>query len=123
MLTTFQLKKADGTTNVTYNLQGSSQSSAQYIDPTSTLSAPRTLKVSHSLKSTGSKGSDRHTILAQSVVLDANNAPHTMSGSLTWTVPRAAQATDILAKDVIAAIRGYLSMPGIEDALIDGCIP
>lgn len=123
MLTTFQLKKADGTTNVAYSLQGSSQSSAQYIDPTSSLSAPRTLKVSHSLKSTGSKGSDRHTILVQSVVLDANNAPHTMSASLTWTIPRAAQATDVLSKDVVAALRGYLTLPGVEDALIDGIIP
>lgn len=123
MLQTFTIKKADGTTDVVYNLQSAASDAASYIDATSTLSAPRTMKISHQIKPIGSSGSDRHTILAQSVVLDANNVPHIMSASLTWTVPRAAVATDTLAKDVLAAAVNYLNLVGVRDALIDGILP
>lgn len=123
MLQTFTIKKADGTTDVVYNLQSAASDAASYIDATSTLSAPRTMKISHQIKPIGSSGSDRHTILAQSVVLDANNVPHIMSASLTWTIPRAAVATDTLAKDVLAAAANYLNLVGVRDALIDGILP
>lgn len=123
MLNTFIVKKADGTTDVTYSLQGASADSASYIDATSTLSAPRTVKVSHQIKPTGSTGSDRHTVLAQAVVQDANNVSHVMSASLTWTVPRAAQATEALNKDCLAALVNYLNLSGVKDALIDGILP
>lgn len=123
MLNTFTIKKADGTTDVVYSLQSAASDSASYIDTTSSLSAPRTVKVSHTIKPIGSSGSDRHTVLAQSVVLDANNTSHIMSASLTWTVPRAAVATDTLSKDVLAAMVNYLNLSGVRDALIDGIIP
>lgn len=123
MLSTFTVKKADGTTDVTYSLQSAASDSASYIDASSSLSAPRMVKVSHNLKPIGSTGSDRHTVLAQAVVLDSNNAPQVMSASLTWTVPRSASATDILSKDVLAALVNYLNLVGVRDALIDGIIP
>lgn len=123
MLTTFTVKKADGTTDVVYTLQGTAGDSASYIDASSSLAAPRQVKVSHSIKPVGSAGSDRHTVLAQSVVQDANNASHVISASLTWTVPRAAQATDTLAKDCLVAALNYLALTGVKDALIDGIIP
>lgn len=123
MLTSFTVKKADGTTDVAYQLQSAAADSASYIDTTSSLSAPRVFKVSHSIKPVGSAGSDRHTVLAQSVVLDANNVAQIMSASLTWTVPRSACATDALSKDVLAALVNYLNLSGVKDALIDGIIP
>ena len=123
MLATFTVKKADGTTDVTYSLQGNSSDGASYIDATSSLSAPRMVKVSHSLKPIGSTGSDRHTVLAQAVVLDANNLPQTMSASLTWTIPRSSVVSDTLSKDVLAALVNYLAISGVKDALIDGIIP
>lgn len=123
MLNTFTIKKADGTTDVTYSLQGASADSAAYIDATSTLSAPRILKISHQIKPTGSTGSDRHTVLAQAVVQDTMNVSHVMSASLTWTVPRASQATETLNKDCLAALLGYLGLTGVKDALIDGILP
>lgn len=123
MLTTFTVKKADGTSDVTYQLQSAAADSASYIDPTSSLAAPRVVKISHSIKPVGSAGSDRHTVLAQSVVLDANNVAQIMSASLTWTVPRSAGATDTLSKDVLAALVNYLALSGVKDALIDGIIP
>lgn len=123
MLTTFTVKKADGTTDVAYQLQSAAADSASYIDTTSTLAAPRVIKISHSIKPIGSAGSDRHTVLAQSVVLDANNVAQIMSASLTWTVPRSASATDALSKDVLAALVNYLNLSGVRDALVDGIIP
>lgn len=123
MFNTFTVKKADGTTDVIYSLQGTASDSAQYIDTTSSLASPRTVKVSHNIKPIGSSGSDRHVIVAQSVVLDANNVAHVMSASLTWTIPRASIAADILSKDVLAALTNYLALAGVKDAIIDGIIP
>lgn len=123
MLQTFTVKKADGTTDVVYSLQNNNGDSVSYIDTTSQLSAPRLVKVSHQIKPIGSSGSDRHSVVAQSVVLDANQQPHIMSASLTWTIPRASVATDTLSKDVLAAMVNYLNLSGVRDALIDGIIP
>lgn len=123
MLSTFTIKKADGTTDVVYNLQSAASSEASYIDASASLTAPRLVKISHSLKPLGSSGSDRHTVLAQSVVMDANNSPQIMSASLTWTVPRNTVVTDTLAKDVLMAAVNYLSLSGVKDALLDGILP
>lgn len=123
MLSTFTVKKADGATDAVYNLQSAAASEASYIDATASLASPRLIKVSHSLKPIGSAGSDRHTVLAQSVVSDSLGNPHVMSASLTWTVPRNAAATDTLAKDCLVATLNYLSLTGVKDALIDGILP
>lgn len=123
MLNTFTVKKNDGTTDVVYSLQGTASDSAQYIDASSSLASPRTVKVSHSIKPVGSAGSDRHTVTAQSVVLDTNNVAHIMSASLTWTIPRASTATDTLSKDCLVALTNYLNLSGVKDALVDGIIP
>lgn len=123
MLNSFVVKKNDGTTDVTYSLQGTSADSVSYIDASSNLAAPRLVKVSHKVQPIGTVGSDRHTILAQSVVLDANNVAHVISCSTTWTIPRAAVATDTLAKDCLKASVNYLALSGVLDSLIDGMIP
>lgn len=120
MQQTFTVKKSDGTTNVVYTLRSASGNAAEYVDATSSPSAPRLAKVSHSLKPIGSRGSDRHTILLQNVILDSDNVPHIVSASVTITVPRAAVVTDVIVKDVIAATTGYLALPGVVDATIDG---
>lgn len=123
MFSTFTVKKADGTTDVVYSLQGTASDSASYIDKTSSLAAPRTVKISHSIKPIGSTGSDRHTVLVQSVIQDANGVSHVISDSRTITVPRSAVATDTLIKDCIAATTGYFALSGVIDSLIDGIIP
>lgn len=123
MLNTFTVKKADGTTDVVYSLQSSSADAVSYIDASSSLAAPRLVKITHQTKPIGTQGSDRHTVLAQSVVLDANQLPHIMSASLTWTIPRASVATDTLSKDVLVALTNYLNLSGVKDALIDGIFP
>lgn len=124
MLSTFTIKKADGTSDAVYNLQSAATNEASYIDVSASLTAPRLLKISHSLKPIGSTGSDRHSILAQSVVSDPKTgAPNVISASLTWTVPRNAAATDTLAKDCLVAALNYLSINGVQDSLIDGILP
>lgn len=120
MQQTFTVKKSDGTTNVVYSLRSANGNSAEYVDATSSPSAPRLAKISHALKPIGSRGSDRHSILFQTVVLDAEGLPHIVSTSVTITVPRAAVVTDTIVKDVIAATTGYLALAGVVDATIDG---
>lgn len=119
MQQSFVVKKADGTTNVTYSLR-SSGATVDYIDASSSPAAPRQARISHAMKPIGSRGSDRHTVLFQSVVLDADNTPHIISDSRTLTVPRAAVVTDTLVKDVIAAQTGYWALPGMIEATLDG---
>lgn len=123
MLTTFTVKKNDGTTDVVYSLQGNSTTDASYIDATSSLSAPRKVTVSHQLKAIGQQGSDRHQVLVQSVVLDANGVAQVISANLVLTVPRSAVATDTLVLDALAACVNYLALNGVKTALIDGIIP
>lgn len=123
MLQSFVVKKSDGTTDVTFQVAQTTGREAQYMDPASSLSAPRIIKVSHTLKPTGQKGSDRHHVLSQLVVLDANNVPYTISAAITWTIPRSTVVTDILAKDVLSAATNYLALANVKDALIDGIIP
>lgn len=119
MQQSFVVKKADGTTNVTYSLR-SSGATVDYIDASSSPAAPRQARISHAMKPIGSRGSDRHTVLFQSVVLDADNTPYIISDSRTLTVPRAAVVTDTLVKDVIAAQTGYWALPGMIEATLDG---
>lgn len=123
MLQSFVVKKSDGSTDVTYSIAQTTGREAQYMDASSSLSAPRIIKVGHTLKPTGSKGSDRHHVLAQCVVMDANNVPYTISATITWTIPRASVVTDTLAKDVLSAAVNYQALSGVRDALIDGIIP
>lgn len=119
MQPSFIVKKSDGTTNVTYQLR-SSGATTDYVDATSSPSAPRLARISHSMKPIGSRGSDRHTTLFQSVVLDADGTPQIISDSRTVTVPRSAAVNDTLVKDVIAAQTGYWALAGMIDATIDG---
>jgi hypothetical protein len=119
MQPSFIVKKSDGTTDVTYKLR-SSGNTTDYVDTSSSPAALRQAWISHSMKPIGSRGSDRHTVLFQSVVLDADGNPQIVSDSRTITVPRSAAVTDVIVKDVIAAQNGYWALSGMVDATLDG---
>lgn len=119
MQPSFIVKKSDGTTNVTYSLR-SSGAVTEYIDTTSSPAAPRLARISHSMKPIGSRGSDRHTTLFQSVVLDDAGMPQIVSDTRTITVPRSAAVTDVIVKDCIAASTGYWALAGMVEATLDG---
>lgn len=123
MLQNFTVKKNDGTTDVVYYLQSNQGASATYMDTTSGLVNPRIVKITNVNKPAGQIGSDRHTVLAQSVVLDSSNLPHTVSASLTWTIPRTSAVSETVMKDCLAACLNYLALSGVKDALIDGILP
>lgn len=122
MLQSFTVKKSDGTTDVVMSLQTTLANEASYVDKSLNLSAPRIMRVSHNLKAVGGKGSDRHNVLSQLIVVDANGIPFTISAGLTWTIPRSAAVTDTLAKDVLAGLLNYLALPGVKDDMLDGVI-
>jgi hypothetical protein len=81
------------------------------------------VKITNVNKPAGQSGSDRHSVLAQAVILDSANLAHTISASFTWTIPRSSVVTDTLCKDVLAALVNYLALSGHKEALIDGIIP
>lgn len=117
------LKKSDGTTDVIFQLRSAMGATAEWMDPSTSAAAPRLLKVSNAMKAVGGKGSDRHTVLNQLVLLDSLNIPQIISVSTTITVPRSPVVTAALIKDEVAFNRNYLSMAGVIDAIIDGIIP
>lgn len=120
MQQSLSLKKNDGTTTVVFSLRSSNGTAAEYMDPASSSASPTLLRVSHALKPVGSKGSDRHTILNQAVVLDSLGQPHVCSVSTTITVPRNPVITEQIIKDQLAYNRNYLALAGCIDAIIDG---
>lgn len=120
MQQSFSVKKSNGTDSTIFALRSAGGTTVEYVDTSSSPAAPRQMKISHAMKPIGSRGSDRHTVLVQNVVLDSENTPHIISTSVTITVPRAAVVTDTLVKDVIVAATGYLALPGVSDALLDG---
>lgn len=117
------LKNSDGTTVVGYSLRSSMGTTAEYMDPTTSPAEPRVLKVSHAMKAVGSKGSDRHTVLTQRVLIDALGVPQTVSVSTTVTVPRSPVVTALIVKDEVAHNQAYLALPGAVDAILDGITP
>lgn len=122
MLQSFTVKKSDGTTDVTLSLQGTGPNEATYMDKTTSLQAPRTMRVSHNLKAPGQKGSDRHYINVQHVVLDPLGLPGVVGVNVAITVPRNSNVNDVIIKDAIAVAVNYLGLAGVKEDLIDGIV-
>lgn len=120
MVSSFNVLKSDNVTHVTYTLRGNTASTAEYVDKSSTPSAPRLIKTSHSMKPIGSTGSDRHTLLTQHVFLDSDGVPRIISDSRTVTVPRSPVVTMDLVRDAMAASDGVMYTAGFRDAFIQG---
>lgn len=106
----------------TFTLQSQDLKSAGYIDMSSTLMEPVLGVISHDIKPTGSSGSDRHSVSFKIVKLDSNNVAHTISASMTLTVPRATVITDTMVQDVRAFLVNYLTNANVAK-LIDGVTP
>lgn len=122
MQQTISVTKDDGRSLVNYTLRSSGTNSAEYVDQSSTPSAPRLVKLSHALKPIGSTGSDRHSVLVQHVVINNEGKPVIISDSRTITIPRSTSVTNTLIKDVLAASDGVMNLAGFKDALISGVI-
>jgi hypothetical protein len=115
------LTKADGTTDVTYTLQQANGSQNVYQNTAAGLVEPETLRIQHFLRPAGAKGSDRHQIVyTKSIVEDTTNQYLSMIGSIQFSVPRSAEITLTMFKDMMAQLTSYLNRGTVLTALFNG---
>jgi len=118
------LTKSNGTSDITYVLQGINGSKAVYSNQSAGLTAPETLRVEHTLRPLGAKGSDRHLIvLTKGVVETASLNFLQGSVSLQITIPRSSDFTLAMMKDLIAQMTSYINLTANVTSLYNGATP
>jgi len=116
--------KSDGTTDVTYTLQKQEGAAAVFGNTSSGLVEPETLRVAHFLRPQGAKGTDRHQVTFQkAIVEDATNNFLVLSASLQISVPRSADVTLAMVKDLIAQMTSYVNKTANLTSLYNGATP
>jgi len=116
--------KSNGTSDVTYKLQQNQGALKIYANEASGLSEPETLRVQHFLRPAGSKGTDRHQIVFQkAIVEDTSNQYLILSASLQLSVPRSAEITLAMVKDIIAQLTSYVNVTANATSLFNGATP
>lgn len=82
---------------------------ANFLDSSTTLSAPRALSIKHTMAKSGNvSGVDRHLVSFQHTVLDAANKPITATVNVTLAVPRAT-ITRTNVDDLIAFAKNFFT--------------
>lgn len=118
------LTKADGTTDVTYTQQSNSGSQQVYSNVAAGLVEPETIRIQHFLRPAGAKGSDRHQIVfTKSIVEDTTNQYLQLIGSLQFSVPRSAEITLAMLKDMVAQMTSYINRNANLSSLFNGATP
>jgi len=118
------LTKADGTTDVTYTQQSNNGSQVVYSNVSAGLVEPETIRVQHFLRPAGAKGSDRHQIVyTKSIVEDTTNQYLSLIGSIQFSVPRSAEITLAMFKDMMAQLTSYLNRGTVLTSLYNGATP
>lgn len=118
------LTKSDGTTDVTYKPQSSTGAQTVYANQSAGLVEPETLRVQHFLRPVGAKGTDRHQIVLQKVIVeDTTNQNLVGSISVQLAVPRSVEFTLAMLKDMVAQMTSYLNRTANVTALFNGATP
>lgn len=118
------LTKADGTTDVTYTLQQQNGSQSVFQNTAAGLVEPETLRIQHFLRPLGAKGSDRHQIVfTKAIVEDTTNQYLQLVGSLQFSVPRSAEITLAMLKDMVAQMTSYVNRSANITSLFNGATP
>lgn len=118
------LTKADGSTDVTYKPQSQQGSTKVYANELAGLVEPETLRVNHQLRPVGAKGTDRHTITLQKLIVDnvtSQNLVLTMD--VKFAVPRSAEITIAMLKDMTAQMTSYINRSANLTSLFNGATP
>lgn len=107
----------------TFLLQSQDTKVAKYITAASSLAEPRGAEISHDLKPTGSKGTDRHLVkffigrkTTDGLIVNVE------VGSLQLSIPRDTAFTDTDTLDIVAFIKNYLTDANVA-LLVDGVTP
>lgn len=118
------LTKSDGTTDVTYTLQQANGAQMNYSNVAAGLVEPESLRIQHFLRPSGAKGSDRHQIVyTKSIVEDTTNQYLSMIGSIQFSVPRSAEITLTMFKDMVAQLTSYLNRGSVLTSIFNGATP
>lgn len=118
------LTKSDGTTDVTYTQQSNQGGILVFGNQSAGLVEPETLRIQHFLRPAGSKGTDRHNIVLQkSIVEDATNNFMVLSAEFRLSVPRSADVTLAMVKDIIAQLTSYVCRTANATTLFNGGTP
>jgi hypothetical protein len=116
--------KADGSTDVTYKMQSNQGSIKVYANESAGLVEPETLRVQHILRPVGAKGTDRHQVVFQKVIVeDATNLNMVLSMSLQLSIPRSSEVTLAIVKDMIAQLTSYVNRTANVTSLFNGATP
>jgi hypothetical protein len=120
------LTKSNGTTDVTYTprFQAGGSQNFEYSNQSAGLTAPEILRITHNLRAPGAKGSDRHQVLLSKAVTETTTGNYLVgSVSLQITVPRSADFTLAMVKDLIAQLTSYCNLTANVTGLFNGATP
>lgn len=116
--------KSNGTTDVTYALQSAKDLQAVFSNVSAGLVEPETCRIQHFLRPVGAKGTDRHQIVFQkAIVEDTTNNFLVGSVSLMISVPRSAEFTLAMVKDLVAQLTSYVNLTANLTTLVNGATP
>jgi hypothetical protein len=115
--------KSNGTTDITYSLQSNSDGKMIFANVSAGLTTPETLRVQHFLRPVGQKGTDRHQIVFTKAVLETTTNNYLqLIASLQLSVPRSADVTLAMLKDIIAQLTSYVNLTNVT-SLMNGGTP
>lgn len=118
------LTKADGTTDVTYKPQSNQGTTQVYANQSAGLVEPETLRVNHQLRPVGAKGTDRHTITLQKLIVDdTTNQNLVLTMDVKFAVPRSTEITVAMLKDMVAQMTSYINRSANLTTLYNGATP
>lgn len=118
------LTKADGSTDVTYKPQSNQGTIKTFANEAAGLVEPETLRVQHVLRPVGAKGTDRHTVTLQKLIVDdTTNQNLVLSMSWQIAVPRSAEITLAMLKDMQAQLTSYINRNANLTSLFNGATP
>jgi hypothetical protein len=116
--------KSNGTTDITYSLQSNSDGKMIFANVSAGLTTPETLRVQHFLRPVGQKGTDRHQIVFTKAVLETTTNNYLqLIASLQLSVPRSADVTLAMLKDIIAQLTSYVNLTANVTSLMNGGTP
>lgn len=93
----------------TFNLVYQQGNETRRLDISSTAEEPRTMTIRHSTAGSGNKISDRHNVNFVTTVLDDQNNPVQVGGSVTLTVPRSGAVSDDAVYDHVAFVKNFFT--------------
>jgi hypothetical protein len=118
------LTKADGPPDVTYTPQSNQGLINVYANQSAGLVEPETLRVQHILRPVGAKGTDRHNVTLQKLVVDdTTNQNLVMSLSLQMSIPRSTEITLAMLKDMVAQLTSYINRNANLTSIYNGGTP